>query len=178
MTSYLRMMGTGSVRPEGRETELTRWVFKTEKWGQLEDSLLLEHWVLRLENFALSAETRKLQWTKHQLFSQLTAATRAIDQILWSLCCIWLGCTLQSNRAVLIIWVNSINQRSFEFCSTSIASPAKPECLVYQGHGHFRDQVSIECIKLNNLLWGLEDSSQGHHLYWMTSASPFLIFCR
>lgn len=77
MTSYLRTMGTGSVRPVGKETEMARWGTEMDigEGGQLGDSLLLEHRVLGLEKFAFKCkETRKLQWTKHQPFSQLTAA--------------------------------------------------------------------------------------------------------
>lgn len=64
MTSYLRMMGTGSVRPGGEETESGRGEFLLPGWraDELEDSLLLEHRVLGLENLALKCkETRKLQ---------------------------------------------------------------------------------------------------------------------
>lgn len=64
MTSYLRMMGTGSVRPGGKETESGRGEFMLSEWwaDALEDSLLLEHRVLGLENLALKCkETRKLQ---------------------------------------------------------------------------------------------------------------------
>lgn len=60
-----------------RDREMTRWVFETGMEGQLGDSLLLEHRVLGLEKFAFKCkETRKLQWTKHQPFSQLTTATK------------------------------------------------------------------------------------------------------
>lgn len=64
MTSYLRMMGTGSVRPGGEETESGRGEFRLQgrRAEELEDSLLLEHRVLGLENLALKCkETRKLQ---------------------------------------------------------------------------------------------------------------------
>lgn len=64
MTSYLRMMGTGSVRPGGEVTESGRGECLLLGWweDELEDSLLLEHRVLGLENLALKCkETRKLQ---------------------------------------------------------------------------------------------------------------------
>lgn len=90
-----------------RDRETTRWVCETGTEGQLGDSLLLEHRVLGLENFALKCkETRKLQWTKHQPFSQLTAATwfgpiylSLLLNLTWLLICI-LNCQISSKCCI------------------------------------------------------------------------------
>lgn len=73
MTSYLRIMGTGSVRPEGRETEKELGeFFEAGTKDQLGDSLLLEHRVLGLENFCLQVQ-RDQKATVNQTPAILTA---------------------------------------------------------------------------------------------------------
>lgn len=67
-------MGTGSVRPGGEETESGRGEFLLPGWraDELEDSLLLEHRVLGLENFGLEVQ-RDQKATVNQTPAILTA---------------------------------------------------------------------------------------------------------